>query len=118
MLKSHVAVGPKDSEAPVYSFIDPIDGIVAPVDDGSVPIGVHAKFHGVVPSDDDTFKKDAEFFYGDGSLYHEKLAKQQEDLDFASTKFYGVASKAGVDKDAYNKMELTYSEAKKRAYGK
>ena len=53
----------------LFPFMDPIDGIVAPADDGGVPFGMHAKFHGVTPDDDDTFKKDAETFFGDGTKY-------------------------------------------------
>ena len=51
-------------------------------------------------------------------LYHEKLAKQKEDISAASTKFYGMGARVEYDQDAYSAMPLSFAEAKMRAYGK
>jgi hypothetical protein len=98
-------------------YHDPLDDIVAPSSDNQVPLGEISKFFQSVPDDQDTLAKNAEVFYGDGSLYWQKKEREKETLQQASSKFFNHAGdRAEVDPSAWSTLPLSYSEAKARAY--
>mmetsp|Transcript_13204 Transcript_13204/g.14836 ORF Transcript_13204/g.14836 Transcript_13204/m.14836 type:complete len:156 (-) Transcript_13204:33-500(-) len=98
-------------------YHDPLDDIVAPTTDSQVPIGEASKFFGGVPDDEDTLAKAAEVFYDDGTLYHEKLARQQETLKQASSKFHNFENApSSADPKAWDSLPMSYEEARQRAY--
>ena len=100
-------------------YHDPLDDIVAPTTDTQVPLGEAAKFYGGVPDDEDTLAKDAEIFYDDGTLYHEKMARKQETLKQASSKFYSRdQDPSSIDPAAWGGLTMSYEEARAKAYNK
>ena len=112
-------------------FHDPLDDIVAARDDNDVPVGESTKFFGDVPEDEDTLAKNAQVFYGDGSLLRDSMMKEDNDIDrfstwkvrtrpeslaAASSKFYNHPNdKAPVDPAAWESLPLSYAEARQMA---
>ncbi len=94
-------------------YQDPLDDIVAPSVSTAVPAGDAAKFYGQIPDDEETLAKDAENFYGDGSLYRAKVESKKETLDQATAKFH-FRDDAPVQTDpvAWKTMTMSYAEAK------
>ncbi|CAI2381532.1 unnamed protein product [Moneuplotes crassus] len=100
-------------------YVDPLDDVVAPREVEGVPNSEAAKFYGEVAGDDETFAKDAENFYGDGSLYYSKVDAQKESLDQASSKFHlDENGQAKSDPLSWKTMTMSYLEARQETMKK
>ena len=100
-------------------YKDPLDDIVAPSTDNQIPLADTTKFYGGIPDDEETFAQDAEVFYDDGTLYHEKLERQKETLNQASSKFHdNDQMDAAIDPTQWDTLPLSYQEARDQVLNK
>lgn len=97
-------------------YHDPLDDIVAADSFNEVPFGTSAKFFGQIPDDEDTFAKNAEVFYGDGSLYKAKQDAAKETIQQASSKFYDYKGGSTAKASDWEHLPLSYKEIKKMVY--